>query len=138
MSRNFEKNYLIVFTLEIHQYIWRNQKSWDLSNLQCVFASDLLSLPLDQRINFLENESIYRRWGILNLSFDEQDMTSLGIDSSFYANLSSRIINDVFSVSFEGSFVSPGVYGAKQGEKLSDLIKRAGGYKKMHIPTVEF
>ena len=42
----------------------------------------------------------------------------LGINSSFYANLSSKSNNEVFSISLEGSFVSPGVYGVQQGERL--------------------
>ena len=49
--------------------------------------------------------------------------------------LSSKIlIDEVFSVSLEGAFVSPGIYGVKQGERLSDVIKRAGGYKKNAYP----
>ena len=30
--------------------------------------------------------------------------------------------------------LSPGIYGVKQGERLSDVIKRAGGYKKNAYP----
>ena len=65
---------------------------------------------------------------------EEQNISSLGIKSSFYANLSSESNDDVFSVSIEGAFVSPGIYGAKQGERLSDLLKRAGGYKQNAYP----
>ena len=37
-------------------------------------------------------------------------------------------------MSLEGAFLSPGIYGAKQGETLSQLILRAGGYKKNAYP----
>ena len=30
-----------------------------------------------------------------------------------------KIREEVFSVSFEGAFVSPGIYGVRQGERLS-------------------
>ena len=66
-----------------------------------------------------------------SIKFDTEDtdLISLGITSNFYANLSSKIINEVFSITLEGAVISPGIYGAKQGEKLSDIIRRAGGYK---------
>lgn len=133
----FEKKpYLIVFTLENSSVISgeiRNPGIYPTYNVSSPL--DLLSFAGGPTDKFSGKMNLFTDDGrSLNLSFDEQDMTSLGIDSSFYANLSSKIINDVFSVSLEGSFVSPGVYGAKQGEKLSDLIKRAGGYKKNAYP----
>ncbi len=133
----FEKKpYLIVFTLENSSVISgeiRNPGIYPTYNVSSPL--DLLSFAGGPTDKFSGKMNLFTDDGrSLNLSFDEQDMTSLGIDSSFYANLSSRIINDVFSVSLEGAFVSPGVYGAKQGEKLSDLIKRAGGYKKNAYP----
>jgi polysaccharide export outer membrane protein len=67
-------------------------------------------------------------------NIDKNDLLTLGINASFYANLSSKFNEEVFSVSLEGSFNSPGVYGAKQGERLSDVIKRAGGYKRNAYP----
>ena len=45
-----------------------------------------------------------------------------------------RLENEVFSISLEGAFVSPGIYGVKQGERLSSVIKRAGGYKENAFP----
>ena len=65
---------------------------------------------------------------------DSTDLLSLGITSGFYANLSSKVEDKIFSVSLEGSFISPGIYGVKQGERLSDLISRAGGYKRNAYP----
>lgn len=131
-----EKPYLIVFTLENSSVISgeiRNPGIYPTFNVSSPI--DLLSFAGGPTDKFSGKMNLFTDDGrSLNLSFDEQDMTSLGIDSSFYANLSSKIINDVFSVSLEGSFVSPGVYGAKQGEKLSELIKRAGGYKKNAYP----
>tara|TARA_B100000989_G_scaffold176892_1_gene132813 strand:- start:3274 stop:5874 length:2601 start_codon:yes stop_codon:yes gene_type:complete len=131
-----EKPYLIVFTLENSSVISgeiRNPGIYPTFNVSSPL--DLLSFAGGPTDKFSGKMNLFTDDGrSLNLSFDEQDMTSLGIDSSFYANLSSKIINDVFSVSLEGSFVSPGVYGAKQGEKLSELIKRAGGYKKNAYP----
>tara|TARA_A100001015_G_scaffold245840_1_gene281962 strand:- start:4540 stop:7131 length:2592 start_codon:yes stop_codon:yes gene_type:complete len=130
------KPYLIIFTLENSSVISgeiRNPGIYPTYNVSSPL--DLLSFAGGPTDKFSGKMNLFTDDGrSLNLSFDEQDMTSLGIDSSFYANLSSKIINDVFSVSLEGSFVSPGMYGAKQGEKLSDLIKRAGGYKKNAYP----
>ena len=63
-----------------------------------------------------------------------EKLYSLGADTSFYANLSASSSDEVFSVSLEGAFISPGIYGAKQGERLSDVILRAGGYKKNAYP----
>ena len=79
---------------------------------------------------------VYTDEGIsLKVNIDEEEnLSSLGVDSSFYANMSSNILNEVFSVSLEGAFNSPGIYGAKQGERLSDLISRAGGYKLNAYP----
>ena len=69
-------------------------------------------------------------WVALKIDINEgQNLNSIGINSSFYANLSSKSKDDVFTVSLEGAFISPGIYGVKQGEKLSDVILRAGGYK---------
>jgi protein involved in polysaccharide export with SLBB domain len=69
----------------------------------------------------------------LDLS-EKKNFEDLGIKSGFYANISSKIRKEVFSVSLQGSFVSPGVYGVKQGERLSSVIKRAGGYKENAYP----
>ena len=65
---------------------------------------------------------------------ENDNLLELGITSSFYANLSSKVRDEVFSVSLEGAFVSPGVYGVKQGDKLSDVMKRAGGFKQNAYP----
>lgn len=70
-----------------------------------------------------------------NLNLNEmQNFRDLSIESGFYANISSKIREEVFSVSLQGSFVSPGVYGVRQGERLSSVIKRAGGYKENAFP----
>ena len=71
---------------------------------------------------------------ILEGFMNENKLYELGINSSFYANLSAKSNNEIFSISLEGAFVSPGVYGVQQGETLSDVIKRAGGYKKNAYP----
>ena len=34
----------------------------------------------------------------------------------------------------EGAFKNPGIYGVKQGDRLSEVIKRAGGYKLNAFP----
>ena len=79
---------------------------------------------------------IYTDDGIsFQFDMEENDnLLELGITSSFYANLSSKVRDEVFSVSLEGAFVSPGVYGVKQGDKLSDVMKRAGGFKQNAYP----
>ena len=39
--------------------------------------------------------------------FEENKLYELGINSSFYANLSAKSNNEIFSISLEGAFVSP-------------------------------
>ena len=47
-----------------------------------------------------------------------RNLYELGINSSFYANLSAKSNNEIFSISLEGAFVSPGVYGVKTRRDL--------------------
>ena len=132
-----EKPYLIIFALENSSVI-----SGEVRN-PGIYPSFNVSSPLDL-LSFAggitEKSSgmmdIYSDEGIsLKVDvFEEDNLSTLGINSSFYGNLSSRVNNEVFSISLEGAFVSPGIYGAKQGERLSDLIKRAGGYKNNAYP----
>lgn len=131
------KPYLIIFALENSSVISGEVRnpgiypSYKISSLP-----DLLSFAggfTDKSSGFID---IFSDEGIslkVNLK-EEIDLVSLGVSSSFYANLSSRINKEVFSVVIEGSVVSPGIYGAKQGERLSDLVLRAGGYKSNAYP----
>ena len=131
------KPYLIIFALENSSVISGEVRnpgiypSYKISSLP-----DLLSFAggfTDKSSGFVD---IFSDEGIslkVNLK-EEIDLVSLGVSSSFYANLSSRINKEVFSVVIEGSVVSPGIYGAKQGERLSDLVLRAGGYKSNAYP----
>ena len=50
---------------------------------------------------------------------EDANLFELGVNSSFYANLASNVRNEIFSVSLEGAFQNRGVYGVKQGERLS-------------------
>ena len=56
----------------------------------------------------------------------------LGVDSSFYANMSSNILNEVFSVSLEGAFNSPGIYGLNKASDYQilflELVVQANAY----------
>ena len=131
------KPYLIIFALENSSVISGEVRnpgiypSYKISSLP-----DLLSFAggfTDKSSGFVD---IFSDEGIsLKVNLNEEiDLVSLGVSSSFYANLSSRINKEVFSVVIEGSVVSPGIYGAKQGERLSDLVLRAGGYKSNAYP----
>ena len=132
-----EKPYLIIFSLENSSVISgevRNPGIYPAYNI--LSPIDLLSFAGGVTEKSSSIMDIYSDEGF-SIKIDineEKDLSSLGIKSSFYGNLSSEKNNEVFSISLEGAFVSPGIYGAKQGERLSDLIKRAGGYKQNAYP----
>ncbi len=132
-----DKPYLIIFALENSSVISgevRNPGIYPSYNVSS--PKDLLSFAGGSTEKASGEMDLFSDEGIslkINIS-EEQNISSLGIKSSFYANLSSESNDDVFSVSVEGAFVSPGIYGAKQGERLSDLLKRAGGYKQNAYP----
>ncbi|MDC3059514.1 SLBB domain-containing protein [SAR86 cluster bacterium] len=131
------KPYLIIFTLENSSVISgevRNPGIYPAFNISS--PNDLLSFAGGATEKSSGMLDVYTDEGIsLKVNIDEEEnLSSLGVDSSFYANMSSNILNEVFSVSLEGAFNSPGIYGAKQGERLSDLISRAGGYKLNAYP----
>ena len=130
------KPYLIIFTLENSSVISgevRNPGIYPAFNISS--PNDLLSFAGGATEKSSGMLDVYTDEGIsLKVDIDEENLSSLGINSSFYANMSSNILNEVFSVSLEGAFNSPGIYGAKQGERLSDLISRAGGYKLNAYP----
>ncbi len=134
----FEANpNLLVFSLENSSII-----SGEVRN-PGIFPSYMVSSPLDllsyaggQTDSSSGMMDIFTHDGkSFNLDLEEmQNFRELGIESGFYANISSKIREEVFSISLQGSFVSPGVYGVRQGERLSSVIKRAGGYKKNAFP----
>ena len=134
----FEENpNLLVFSLENSSII-----SGEVRN-PGIFPSYMVSSPLDllsyaggQTDSSSGMMDIFTHDGkSFNLDLKEmQNFRELGIKSGFYANISSKIRDEVFSVSLQGSFVSPGVYGVRQGERLSSVIKRAGGYKENAFP----
>ena len=132
-----DKPYLIIFALENSSVISGEVRNPGIYPSYNVFSPmDLLSFAGGPTEKSSGEMDIYSDKGIslkINI-LEEQNISSLGITSSFYANLSSESNDDVFSVSIEGAFVSPGIYGAKQGERLSDLLKRAGGYKQNAYP----
>ena len=132
-----EKPFLIIFTLENSSVISgevRNPGIYPSYKISSAF--DLLSFAGGTTEKSSGIMDVFTDNGI-SLKIDvkkERELFSLGIESSFYANLSSSSKNDIFSVSLEGAFVSPGIYGVKQGETLLDVINRAGGYKNNAYP----
>ena len=132
-----QRPYLIIFALENSSVI-----SGEVRN-PGIYPSFRISSPIDlfsYAGGFTDKSSgqidIFTDEGV-SFKYDLSENTSfhdLGVFSSFYANVSSKTSDDIFSVSLEGAFVSPGIYGVKQGEKLSDVIRRAGGYKKNAYP----
>ncbi len=131
------KPFLIIFALENSSVISgeiRNPGIYPSYDISSPF--DLLSFaggPTEKSSGLMD---IFTDDGVsLKINFeDENNLSSLGVKTSFYANISSKIKNEVFSVSLEGAFVSPGIYGVQQGETLIDVIKRAGGYKRNAYP----
>ncbi len=132
-----QKPYLIIFALENSSVI-----SGEVRN-PGIYPSFRISSPIDLfsyaggftdkssgQIDIFTDEGVSFKYDLSeDTTFDD-----LGVFSSFYANVSSKTSDEIFSVSLEGAFVSPGIYGVKQGEKLSDVIRRAGGYKKNAYP----
>ena len=131
------KPYLIIFALENSSVLSgeiRNPGIYPSYNISSI--SDLLSYAGGSSDKFSGNIDLYTDDGIsLKLNgASNKDLIELGVNSGFYANLSSKVQNDIFSISLEGAFKNPGVYGAKQGDRLSEIIKRAGGYKSNAFP----
>ncbi len=132
-----EKPYLIIFALENSSVISgevRNPGIYPSYNISSTY--DLLSYaggPSDKFSGFID---IYTDEGLsFKIDIAEDDnLSELGVNSSFYANLSSRVKKEIFSVSLDGAFKNPGVYGVKQGERMSEVIRRAGGYKTNAYP----
>ena len=132
-----EKPYLIIFALENSSVISgevRNPGIYPAYNISS--PSDLLSFAGGTTEKSSGLMDIFTSNGkSFKVNVESEDrLFSLGADTSFYANLSARTSDEVFSVSLEGAFISPGIYGAKQGETLSQVIVRAGGYKKNAYP----
>ncbi len=129
----FENNpYLIIFALENSSVISGEIRSpgiypsYKISN-----PNDLFSYAGGRTEKSSGEVDIFTDDGqAIKTDIENTDLISFGITSNFYANLSSRIKDDVFSVTLEGAVTSPGIYGAKQGERLSDVLSRAGGYKE--------
>tara|TARA_A100001015_G_scaffold4286_1_gene5579 strand:- start:6203 stop:8788 length:2586 start_codon:yes stop_codon:yes gene_type:complete len=134
----FESNpYLIIFALENASVISGEVRKPGIYPSYMVSSPrDLLSYAGGMSEKASGEVDIFTDDGVpIKISIeDSTDLVSLGITSGFYANLSSKVQDKIFSVSLEGSFVSPGVYGVKQGERLSQLIARAGGYKENAYP----
>ncbi|MDA9729364.1 SLBB domain-containing protein [SAR86 cluster bacterium] len=134
----FEKKpYLIIFALENASVISgevRNPGIYPSFNISSTL--DLLSYAGGPSEKFSGMIDIYTDDGIsLKLDvFENKNLFELGVNSSFYANLASKVKQEIFSVSLEGAFQNPGIYGAKQGERISEIIKRAGGYKPNAFP----
>ena len=74
----------------------------------------------DKQINSSGLMDIFTHDGdSFNVNIDENiDFQDLGIKGGFYANISSKLGNEVFSVSLEGAFVSPGIYGVRTRRKI--------------------
>ena len=131
------KPYLIIFALENSSVLSGEIRNPGIyPTYKNLSAEDLLSFAGGRSDKSSGIIDIYTDNGIsLQFDMEENDnLLELGITSSFYANLSSKVKDEVFSVSLEGAFVSPGVYGVKQGDKLSDVMKRAGGFKQNAYP----
>tara|TARA_B100000989_G_C19531096_1_gene469924 strand:+ start:492 stop:3083 length:2592 start_codon:yes stop_codon:yes gene_type:complete len=134
----FEKKpYLIIFALENASVISgevRNPGIYPSFNISSTL--DLLSYAGGPSEKFSGMIDIYTDDGIsLKLDvFENKNLFELGVNSSFYANLASKVKQEIFSVSLLGAFQNPGIYGAKQGERISEVIKRAGGYKSNAFP----
>ncbi len=132
-----EKPYLIIFALENSSVISgevRNPGIYPAYNISS--PSDLLSFAggtTEKSSGFMDIFTSNGKSFKVNIESEDR-LFSLGADTSFYANLSASTSDEVFSVSLEGAFISPGIYGAKQGETLSQVILRAGGYKRNAYP----
>lgn len=132
-----EKPYLVIFALENSSVISgevRNPGIYPAFKISSPL--DLLSYaggPTEKSSGLMDIFTSDGKSFKVNINTEDK-LYSLGADTSFYANISAKTIDEVFSVSLEGAFLSPGIYGAKQGETLSQLILRAGGYKKNAYP----
>ncbi len=131
------KPYLIIFALENSSVLSgeiRNPGIYPSYNIPSIL--DLLSYAGGASDKFSGYIDLYTDEGFslkLN-STEDENLSELGVNSGFYANLASKVQNEIFSISLEGAFRNPGVYGVKQGDRLSEVIRRAGGYKQNAFP----
>ena len=131
------KPYLIIFALETYSVLSGEIRNPGLSpayNIPSIL--DLLSYAGGASDKFSGYIDLYTDEGFslkLN-STEDENLSELGVNSGFYANLASKVQNEIFSISLEGAFRNPGVYGVKQGDRLSEVIRRAGGYKQNAFP----
>ena len=135
------KPYLIIFTLENSSVISGEVRNPGIYPAFNIFSpNDLLSFAGGATEKSSGMLDIYTDEGIsLKVDIDEEEnLSSLGIDSSFYANMSSNILDEVFSVSLEGAFNSPGIYGAKQGSVYQILFPELVVTSLMLILMAEF
>ena len=112
------KPYLIIFTLENSSVISGEVRNPGIYPSYKVFsAKNLLSFA---------GGSTEKSSGMMDIFTDEgksikiditddEALQAIGIKSSFYANLAAKSNKEIFSVSLEGAFVSPGIYGVQQG-----------------------
>lgn len=129
--------YLIIFALENASVLSgeiRNPGIYPSFNIPSI--QDLFSYAGGASDKFSGYVDLYTDEGMsieLTIASNE-NLSELGVNSSFYANLASKVQSEIFSITLEGAFRNPGVYGAKQGDRLSEVIKRAGGYKLNAFP----
>ena len=101
---------------------------------------DLLSYAGGQTDNSSGLMDIFTHNGdSFNVNIDENvDFQDLGIKGGFYANLSSKIREEVFSVSLEGAFVSPVSMVFDRAKDYQVSLEELAAIKKMLFLTEEY
>ncbi|MFL2704896.1 MAG: SLBB domain-containing protein [Gammaproteobacteria bacterium] len=102
----------------------------DQENLDDVLnlASGLLSesLPSSSEVNRVNRVSGSRE--IFKINLNSEDQLKLQMRDGDIINIPSITALDEINVVLSGQFKYPGTYSVKNGEKLSDLMLRAGGF----------
>lgn len=97
----------------------------------------IFSGGLSQDANRFENLILEREspQGFDFLNIQSSDLSiALQPRDSVTIPMYKKEIKDSFSVTLNGMFVKPGVYSIKEGETLSQIINRAGGFKSNAYP----
>jgi protein involved in polysaccharide export with SLBB domain len=100
-------------------------------------GDDLLELmELAGGLNFQDETAsikVIRKNGVIEI-FESPESVSLSGGDSVFIPSYQPLTKEIFTVTINGAVNSPGVYSIAPGQKLSEIIKLAGGYSENAYP----
>lgn len=90
------------------------------------------SLPSVSELNRVNRSAGIRE--ILNINVQSKEVLSMTMQDGDIVNIPSITALDEINIELTGQFKYPGTYSVKNGEKLSHLLARAGGFSESAYP----